>query len=56
MDPYPNPDYDYTEKLAEKKLRLVSEELWKEEPEVKDGLLKVKSSRNNLGWFMDSSG
>lgn len=56
MDSYPEPNYDYSKKLAEKKLRLVSEQDWKSEPEVKDSLLKVQQSKNFPGWFQDSSG
>lgn len=56
MDHFPNPTFDYSEKLLKRKLRLVSSEEWKTEPGVKDGLQKVKACPNFPGWFQDDSG
>ena len=50
------PKMDYTEKLKEKKLRLVSLENWNFAPEVENGLIKVKEVQNYEGIFQSTTG
>lgn len=47
-------DVDFEKALKENQFRVVAEENWTKEPNISNGLMKVKPIKNLKGWFIDA--
>lgn len=47
-------EVDFEKALKENQFRLVTEESWSKEPNISNGLMKVKPIKNLKGWFIDA--